>query len=174
MEFHAKYSQMQFNLQKSNKTLYKLKGQHGLYQYFNSQLGVHPERDWQVRGNQVWLAWKCSKLKWKHKLQAGSFTAKCLNNLTSFLLSIRVQNMEFCWFVFYNNIGTFDLHFCWKFWQVVWRVRKRKANCATIMLFRWSVLLSNVGFHQSMHKKLVSYCKKSCRNVYHYFLLCIL
>ena len=59
------------------------------------------------------------------------------------------------------------------FWQVVWRVRKRKENCA-IMLFWWSVLLSNVGFHQSMHKKLDSYCKKSCRNVYHYFLLCIL
>ena len=58
MEFHAKYSQMQFNLQKSNKTPYKPKGQHVLYQYFNSQLGVHPERDLQVRGNQVWLAWK--------------------------------------------------------------------------------------------------------------------
>ena len=60
------------------------------------------------------------------------------------------------------------------FWQVVWRARKRKANCATIMLFRWSVLLSKVSFHQSMCKKLVSYCKKSLRNVYHFFFLCIL
>ena len=108
--------------------------------------------------------------KWHHIFRNSSGTI-----LASFLWSIRIQTMEhFCWFVFYNNNGTFDLHFCWKFWQVVWRVRKRKANCATIMLFRWSVLLSNVGFHQSMHKKLVSYCKKSCRNVYHYFLLCIL
>ena len=80
MEFHAKYSQMQFNLQKSNKTLCKLKGQHGLYQYFNSQLGVHPERDWQVRGNQVWLAWKCSKLKWKH----GHMQVVSLQNFEQF------------------------------------------------------------------------------------------
>ena len=32
------------------------------------------------------------------------------------LWSIRVQTIEhFCWFVFYNNIGSFDIHFCWKF-----------------------------------------------------------
>lgn len=90
------------------------------------------------------------------------------------LWSIRVQTIEhFCWFVFYNNIRSLTSISVENFWQVVWRMRKRKANCA-IMLFWWSVLLSNVGFHQSMHKKLDSYCKKSCRNVYHYFLLCIL
>ena len=42
--------------------------------------------------------------------------------LASFLWSIRIQTMEhFCWFVFYNNIGSFDIHFCWKF----------LANCLT-------------------------------------------
>ena len=53
-----------------------LRGQHILYWCFTSQLGVHPKSDWQVQGNQVALAWKCSKLKWKHKLWASGFTAK--------------------------------------------------------------------------------------------------
>lgn len=52
------------------------------------------------------------------------------------LWSITVQTIEhFCWFVFYNNIRSFDLHFCWKFLASCLTCEKEKSKlCHHVIL----------------------------------------
>lgn len=52
------------------------------------------------------------------------------------LWSIRVQTIEhFCWFVFYNNIRSFDLHFCWKFLaSCLTREKEKSKLCHHVIL----------------------------------------
>ena len=65
---------------------------------------------WSLLLSAIEMTSKCSKFKWNHKPQANGFTA------WSFLCSKRAQTMESCrWFVFYNNIESFDIHFHWSF-----------------------------------------------------------
>ena len=73
---------------------------------------------------------------------------KVWNILTSFLRSITEQTVENCCrFIVYNNIDNFEVHFRCP------RERKKqtnkKTNCATITLFLWSVLLSNIALDKS-------------------------
>ena len=73
------------------------------------------------------------------------FHWRVLNILTSFLWSRRVQTMEsYCRFVFYHNIVSFDVYFCWTF--SVDRPREKEKNklchpCST--LFTFSLIINN-------------------------------
>ena len=83
------------------------------------------------------------------------FHYKVFNIMTSFLWSLRVHTVENCCrFVFYNDIDSLYVYFCWRF-----SARKRKTNCATIASFPSSVLLSNKALYQSAREKSLSYCK---------------
>ena len=80
------------------------------------------------------------------------FHYKVFNIMTSFLWSLRVHTVENCCrFVFYNDIDSLDVYFCWRF-----SARKRKTNCATIASFPSSVLLSNKAlYHQRARNRSV-------------------
>ena len=73
------------------------------------------------------------------------FHWRVLNILTSFLWSRRVQTMEsYCRFVFYHNIVSFDVYFCWTF--SVDRPREKEKNklCHPYStLFTFSLIINN-------------------------------
>ena len=80
--------------------------------------------------NQQQFSMLCT-MKWHHNFQNSSRTI-----LASFLWSISVQTIEhFSWFVFYNNIRSFDLHFCWKFLaSCLTREKEKSKLCYHVIL----------------------------------------
>ena len=59
------------------------------------------------------------------------------------------------------------------FFEISWKVtrtRQSETNFATITSFLGSVHLSNKALHQSVHKKLLSYCKMNICHNYDYYL----
>lgn len=60
----------------------------------------------------------------------------------SFLWSIKEQTMEnWCWFVFYNTIGNFDIHCRSSFLENCTREKAKNKLPTTFTSFSWSVLL---------------------------------
>ena len=107
------------------------RGQQVRYQCFTSQLGVHPERDWQVWRNHTWLAWKCSKLNWKHKPWASSLTAK----FWTFWRHFYGWKEYRTWKIIIVD-WQFSCPFPLKFLKNIECTRKRKLNCATITSYQ--------------------------------------
>ena len=67
---------------------------------------------------------------------------------------------NWCWFVFYNNIGNFDIHCRSSFLENCTREKAKNKLPTTFTSFSWSVLLSTIALDQSVCKKLLSYGKK--------------
>ena len=120
----------------------------------------------------------------KHQVEPWAmgewFYCKVLNILSSwqpFYWSMRVQTMEknCCWFVFYNNIDNFDVHFYWNFLEnSACEEEKNKLHphhhIISMVCF---LLLLNITVPQSAHEKLYSYCKNGNINPNKYTLITI-
>ena len=110
---------------------------------------------------QTWKSCQNVQTKVEPRAVGYCFHCKILNILTSFLQSIKEQTMEnWCWFVFYNTIGNFDIHCRSSFLENCTREKAKNKLPTTFTSFSWSVLLSTIALDQSVCKKLLSYGKK--------------
>jgi len=68
--------------------------------------------------------------------------------------------VNWCWFVFYNNIGNFDVHCRSSFLENRTQEKEKNKLPTTFTSFSWSILLLTIALDQSVCKKLLSYGKK--------------